>query len=248
MFIDDKGLLWCGGWIHNAPLSELVRFPYLLPQQNHSSALIVYHMHVSLSHAGVGSILTAIRQSFWIRSGRQYVKKLLRKCTTCKKTWWKGLLSLRIHTTLKDQSTVPPFSITGVDFTGALYIKQHNEESKVYICATLRAVHLEIVTDLSTTAFLLAFRRFVARRSLPVIMISDNATTYTSAAEELSKLMKLEEIATMLGQEGTVWKFILKKAPWFGGYCERLFEDVNQEDSRQSLCQSSDTANSHYRS
>jgi len=62
----------------------------------------------------------------------------------------------------------------------------------------------------------------VARRSLPIVMMSDNATTYTSAAEELSKLMKSEEIATVLGREGTVWKFIPKKAPWFGGYWERL--------------------------
>ena len=54
------------------------------------------------------------------------------------------------------------------------------------------------------------------------MMMSDNATTYSSAADELSKLMKSEEIATMLGQEGTVWRFIPKKAPWFGGYWERL--------------------------
>ena len=91
----------------------------------------------------------------------------------------------------------------------------------LFTCATSRAVHLEIVT-LSTATFLLAFRRFVARRSLPVVIMSDNATTYTSAAEELSKLMKSEEIATVLGQEGTVWKFIPKRAPWFGGYWERL--------------------------
>ena len=48
---------------------------------------------------------------------------------------------------------VPLFTLTGVDFTRALYVKQSNrEEGKVYIClftcATSRAVHLEVVTDL----------------------------------------------------------------------------------------------------
>ena len=62
VFVDDKGLLHCGGRIHNALLSELARFPYLLPQIPNSHT---FHMHV-LSHAGVGSTLTALRQSFWI--------------------------------------------------------------------------------------------------------------------------------------------------------------------------------------
>lgn len=52
--------------------------------------------------------------------------------------------------------------------------------------------------------------------------MSDNATTYTSAAEELTDMLNSEEIRTMLGREGIVWKFIPKKAPWFGGYWERL--------------------------
>jgi len=53
-------------------------------------------------------------------------------------------------------------------------------------------------------------------------MMSDNATTYTSAAEELTELLSSQEITTVLGWEGVTWKFIQKKGPWFGGYWERL--------------------------
>ena len=53
------------------------------------------------------------------------------------------------------------------------------------------------------------------------MMMSDNATTYTSAADDLTQLFS-EETSTLLGREGVTWKFILKKAPWFGGYWERL--------------------------
>ena len=88
----------------------------------------------------------------------------------------------------------PPFTITGVDFSGALYVREKNgKESKAYIClftcAATRAIHLELVPDLSTETFLQAFGRFCSRKSLPRLMISDNATTYMSAANQLHSCM-----------------------------------------------------------
>ena len=64
-----------------------------------------------------------------------------------------------------------PFEVTGIDFTGALYVRGNGGEIKVYIylfmcavsCAVSCAVHLEIVTDLNVECFLQAFRRFSAR-------------------------------------------------------------------------------------
>ena len=165
MFVDDKGLLRCGGRIHNAPLSELARFPYLLPLNHHLTTLIVNNMHVVLSHAGVGATLTALRQSFWIPSGRQCVKKILHRCTVCRRHGGRPYTAPETAPLPKVRvQDVPPFTITGVDFefTGALYVKQDcGEEQKVYIClftcATSRAVHLEVVADRSTATFLLAF-------------------------------------------------------------------------------------------
>lgn len=68
----------------------------------------------------------------------------------------------------------------------------------------------------------MAFRRFTAWRSLPQLMMSDNATTYTSAAAELTNSLNSEKIRSVLGRKGIMWKFIPKKAPWFRGYWERL--------------------------
>ena len=121
---------------------------------------------------------------------------------------------------------VHPFTYTGVDFTGALYVKDGSQEVKVYLClftcATTRAIHLEIVQDLTADTFLLAFRKFAGRRSLPRMMISDNGSTYLSAAEELKSLMELPEIKEELSRRGVTWKFIPKRAPWYGGFWERL--------------------------
>ena len=58
----------------------------------------------------------------------------------------------------------------------------------LFVCGTTRAVHLEIVDSLATDEFLLAFRdrRFVARRSMPLKIRSDNATTFRAASVVLS--------------------------------------------------------------
>ena len=102
----------------------------------------------------------------------------------------------------------------------------YSKEVKVYLClftcATTRVIHLEIVQDLSAQTFLLAFRKFAARRSLPSIMISDNGSTYLSAAEELHSLMQLPEVKEELGRRGVSWRFIPKRVPWYGGFWERL--------------------------
>ena len=100
------------------------------------------------------------------------------------------------------------------------------DENKVYVClftcAVSRAVHLEIVTDLSVETFLQAFRRFSSRKSLPKILISDNASTYMAAAEELLTLFDSPLLTETLNRKGIVWKFIPKRAPWYGGFWERL--------------------------
>jgi len=49
-----------------------------------------------------------------------------------------------------------------------------------------------------------------------------NASTYRSAATELHDLFNSKILATSLEHQGVEWKFIPKKAFWFGGYWEQL--------------------------
>ena len=199
----------------------------LLPPRYHFTTLIINNVHIKLFHAGVNSTVTAIRQEYWIPAARQCVKSALRCCTTCKRHQGKPYMAPDPaplpHARTQD---LPPFTVTGIDFTGALYVQQGSAEVKVYIClftcATTRAIHLEVVTDLSTEIFLLAFRRFTSCKGLPHTVISDNASTYLSAAEELTKLFNSIDFKTTLNRQGVTWKFIPKRAPWYGGFWERL--------------------------
>ena len=227
LFLDKDGFIRCGGRIHNAPLCELSRFPYLLPTKHPLTKLIIIMTHVNQLHSGVSNVISALRQRYWIPRIRQTVRNLLRKCVICRKVSGRPY-SIPETPPLPKSRTLcaAPFHVTGVDFTGGLFVRGLGGEEKVYIClftcASTRAVHLEVVTDLSEEKFLQAFRRFVGRKSLPKLMISDNASTFQSAAREIEKMINSPTLNEHLNKRGTMWQFIPKRAPWYGGFYERL--------------------------
>ena len=165
----DKDLLHCGGCIHNAPLSELAKFPYLLPSHHPFTTLVIWSIHITHIHCVVSATLTALRQSYWVPSARQWIKSIVRKCVVCKKSSGKPYTIADPPPLVKSRVTYTnPFNVTGVDFTGALYVCSSEGEQKVYlclfICAACRAVHLELVNDLTVECFLQAFWRFAGQR------------------------------------------------------------------------------------
>ena len=84
-------------------------------------------------------------------------------------------------------------------------------------CAVIRAVHLELVDSLSAQITLAALRRYVARRGLPSVIMSDNARGFVAAKDLVLKYY---------GSEGPNWRFIVPRAPWWGGFWERLVKSV----------------------
>jgi len=118
------------------------------------------------------------------------------------------------------------FTITVIDFTGALYVCHNSTEAKVYVClftcTTSQAICLEVVTDLSVKTFMLAFRRFTRHRSFPKIVVLHNVSTYMAVAEGLQWLLHSEHMIEVLGRWGVQWCFILNRAPWYGEWWEHL--------------------------
>ena len=227
LYLNKEGIICCGGRIHNAPVSHTTKFPILLPRKHRLTELIVCDTHEKHFHAGTNSTVTYIRQRYWIPAARQCVKNILRNCVVCNKLSGNHYKAPNPPPLPKHRvQMMEPFTVTGIDFTGALYIRAPEGENKVYIClftcASTRAVHLEVVTDLSEETFLQAFRRFSSRKSLPRIVLSDNASTFMSAAEDLKALFKSTAVQENLGNQGIEWRFIPRRAPWYGGYWGRL--------------------------
>ncbi|XP_053390067.1 uncharacterized protein LOC128552993 [Mercenaria mercenaria] len=57
---------------------------------------------------------------------------------------------------------------------------------------------------------------------MPQVMISDNAATYLSASNYLKRMFEYSSVMEMLNRRGIEWKFIPSRAPWYGGFWERL--------------------------
>lgn len=228
-FLDDEGLLRLKGRLQFSDLSYEAAHPVLLPATHHFVELLIKNTHRRLLHAGCLDTMTQLRENFWIVRARQAVKKVLNRCFVCKKMNSKPATEPVAPLPRDRISEAAPFSVVGLDFAGPVLTKTEGKVQKSYIllitCAVTRAVHLEAVTDLSTGSFLLAFRRFVARRGLCRTIYSDNAKTFHRAAGELKRLWRAardQEMLNYLAQQGIEWKFIVERAAWWGGFWERM--------------------------
>merc|ERR1712035_227070 len=118
-----------------------------------------------------------MRENFWIPKGRQGVKSTIKMCYTCKRLEGRPYQYPSPPPLPKERvEEARPFEIVGLDYTGFIEVLNPDtkREQKVYVvlltCAVTRAVHLELVTDLTAETFLNAFRRFVLRRSCPKLL------------------------------------------------------------------------------
>ena len=237
LFLDDEGVIKCKGRINNAPLPALTKNPILLPAKHAFVNLLVKHTHNCVKHNGIKDTLTTLRERFWVLRGRETAKRVIRQCLVCRR--YEGIPFKSPPSTDLPNFRVsddPPFTHVGLNFAGPLYIKGNAADSedsdlnKVYVClftcASTRAVHLELTRGLSVQAFLLAFRRFASRRGLPATIQSDNAKTFQSSSKEIRKIARSPEVWRYLTNNQIAWNFIVEKAPWWGGYWERLVRSI----------------------
>lgn len=167
------------------------------------------------------------------------MKNFIRKCVICRKFEGTPYSSPPQADLPSDRvSEDPPFTHVGLDFAGPLFISTknsegaENESKKVYIClftcASTRAIHLELTSGLNVEAFLLAFRRFTGRKGVPATLHSDNAKTFKSSSREVQRIIRSEEVWRYLTNKQIQWNFIIEKAPWWGGYWERLVRSIKR--------------------
>ena len=97
----------------------------------------------------------------------------------------------------------------------------------VFVSLTVKAVHLESISDLTTEVFLASLRRFIAQQGKPSLIMSDHGTDFIGAAHELKELYHFLEqqrnqqiISDFCASQNITWNFIPERAPHFGGIWE----------------------------
>lgn len=231
-FVDHNKLLRVGGRLQQSSLHYDAKHQILLPKSHHVTTIIVNYYHQITQHGGPQITLNVIRQHYWIPDARNTIRLILNKCLLCYRH------KATVHHQLMGQlpasriTSHRPFLHTGVDYAGPIDIKFNKGRGAkcykayiaLFVCLSVKAIHLELVTDLTSTGFIAAYRRFTARRGLCSDIYSDCGTNFIGAAKMLKQefdLYKIEqEMAESLANDGCHWHFIPPGSPNFGGLWE----------------------------
>ena len=234
-FIDEWGVLRVGGRLENARIPTCQKHPVLLPSCHYVTDLIIREVHRATLHAGIHGTLFAVRHRFWVLDGKDQVRRIVRRCNVCIRhrptvvqSKMSDLPAFRVQ-----QSAV--FSHVGVDYFGPISLKERKFRNRtilkgygcVFICMSTKAVHIEIVSDLTTEGFLAALRRFIGRRRVPSFIYSDNGTNFVGANNELKEIYQLHasepfhrSVTAFAARRGISWRFNPPLSPHFGGIWE----------------------------
>ncbi|XP_067210840.1 uncharacterized protein [Linepithema humile] len=238
-FIDAEGILRVGGRLQASNLSEVSKHPAILPKQSPFTSLIIGDAHIRSLHGGTQLTTLLIREEFWVVGGRTTVRSHILKCVKCLR--FRQLRARQLMGQLPPERVLPsrPFLNTGVDYAGPFTLKTWKGKNArtykayivLFVCFATSAVHLELVTDYTTEAFLAAYKRFVSRRGICATLISDCGTNFKGASSELQRLFdgasaESQRLSALLAKDGTTWRFNPPSAPHFGGKWESGVKSV----------------------
>lgn len=239
-FLDTNGILRVGGRLHNSADPEYSKHPVLLPAKHQLNNLIFLEEHLRLGHGPTQLLLSSVRRKFWPVKGILTAKRIVKKCILCQKARPRFGNQVMGPLPASRVTVSHPFSQCSVDYTGPINIKSSNRKNStltkayfcLFVCFVTKAVHIEIVTSLSSKDFLHALQRFIGRRGIPAVIYSDNSKTFTGAHNILTKIVheiiESTEISTFFGSNRIEWKFAAPYSPHLGGLHEAAIKSFKR--------------------
>ncbi|XP_072400853.1 uncharacterized protein [Diabrotica undecimpunctata] len=238
-FLDDDEIIRVGGRLNYSSFSFEKKHPVILSAQSHLAQIIARQAHLNLLHAGPQHTLANIRDQYWIINGRILVKNIVKHCIPCFRFKPTKIKPIMAPLPNMRHNARQPFEHVGVDYAGPIMIKSKagrgNKLSKCYICLFIccvtKAVHIELVTDLSTNGFMLALKRFISRRGKPTCIYSDNGTNFLGAINVLKELGKFikdkrKDLINASQKIDINWKFTPPFSLHFGGLWEAGIKSI----------------------
>lgn len=245
--LDERGLLRVGGRLENADVPYNAKHQIILPAKNIVAKMIILEIHLRCAHGGPRLTEAVLRQKYWMPRSQNEIKAIIRNCVTCFKhnpramrQVMADLPAARLSTNLK------PFINCVIDNTGDIKTKYNKGRgakvvksyATIFVCMATKAIHIEIVSDLTAVAFIAALRRFMARRGHVRNIYSDNATCFTKANKLLLELSASEadqfegHISDEFNKQGIMWHFNPPAAPHFNGLAEAAVKSVKTHMKR----------------
>ncbi|UYV69224.1 hypothetical protein LAZ67_6002878 [Cordylochernes scorpioides] len=192
--VQSDGLMYIETKLLYDQSPEEFRKPVLLPCDHPITEQLIRETHSNNCHAGVHFLLSKLREKFWILKARKTIKRVVRGCIICRRHAEKAN-TIPCAPLPKDRLFMGrPFEVTGVDLMGPLYLKNGQKIwITLFTCTVYRAVHLELVEDLSPT--------FLKHHELS----PDNTRQHYRKLQQIKKELKErfhKEYLAMLVQKG----------------------------------------------
>lgn len=240
IMLDKEGILRLNGRVISENLTTNEQFPILLSSKGSLATLLIREAHKISLHGGVQQVLQLVRENFWITKARALAKKLINRCPTCFRFQLKTKQQLMAK--LPTSRTTPEiaFTISGVDYLGPVGVSSKigrrpivtKAYVAVFVCFVTRAIHLELVSNASTDAFILAFRRFIGRRGQVLELHSDNGTNFVGANNFLKEVYANQKEEWANGEFASTfklkWKFSVPNAPHHNGLQEAAVKSTKK--------------------
>ncbi|CAI5654355.1 unnamed protein product [Oreochromis niloticus] len=229
-FLDDQGILWVGGRLTHAALHPNVKHPAILPRDSHVSALLVKHYHEKTYHQGRGITMNELRANgFWILGCSKIVSSYIYKCVKCRRFRRRTEQQKMADLPEDRMETTPPFTYRGMDCFGPFYVKEGRKELKCYglliTCMCSRAVHLEMLDDLSTDSLINSLRAFMAIRGTVRQIRCDQGTNFVDTRNEFLGAFK-EMDQAKLGKLDCEFLMNTPASSHMGGVWERQIRTI----------------------
>ncbi len=228
------GILRVGGRLHRASMPADVKHPAILPRDSHITKLIIADCHERVAHQGKNTTLNEIRSSgFWIVGASKAVSSYIHGCVKCRRL--RRPVEEQLMADLPQDRTdpAPPFTHSGMDCFGPFLTKQGRRTSKRYgllfTCLASRAVHIEMLDDMSTDSFINGLRCFLAIRGTVQHIRSDQGTNFVGARTEFQQGLKeldFDRLQAYLADRQCEFLMNAPSASHAGGVWERQIRTV----------------------
>ena len=234
LFLDKCGIIRSGGRLGKSDVSYEINNPILVSQKSPLAAALVWDSHYLCKHMGSSTTWSVLRNAgWWIPRGMSVVKSVLKTCITCKKLNSFAFRypkpndypSERMHFS-------KPYVNTGIDFTGSMSVVYGGNVSKMYLlvftCLNIRAVHIEILPDMTASNFIGAFVRFANIYGHPDTVFSDNAATFIQSMKLVANASVDDDFQQYLVKNNVKHITIPVYSAWVGSTWERMIRTIKQ--------------------
>jgi len=211
------------GRLAHADLEPSAKIPILMPKGNRFVKLYIEHLHYAKCHAGPRALVGLLRQTIWL------ISAVVRRCTHSFRYKPRLITQIMGNLPLDRVRISRPFRISGVDLFGPIRVSlgvRDKAALKMYvalfICFSTKAVHLELLKDLTSNSFILFLSRIVDQCGPLERLYCDNATNFVGSARLLQEMAS--NVRSTLGTYGVhhqvKFVFIPPRSPHFGGLWE----------------------------